>query len=71
MTTSTGLDREVYELAQLLIARHGERATSYATHQSLKARHRGERRMMEVWRWIADTAEQVWKVEPVLPRREK
>ncbi len=71
MTASTGHDREIYELAELLIARHGERAASYATHQSLKARHRGERRMMEAWRWIASTAEYVWKVEPVLPPRKK
>lgn len=70
MTTRTGLGHEIYELAELLIARHGERAASYATHQSLKARHRGELRMMEAWRSIADTADYVWKVEPILPLRD-
>ena len=65
MTTSTEHDREILELAELLIARHGERATSYATHQSLKAGHRGDLRTMVAWRWIADATEHVWKVEPV------
>jgi hypothetical protein len=64
MTTSTEFDREIHELAELLIERHGERATTFATHQSLKAGHRGEQRLSEAWRWIADAAEQVWKVEP-------
>ena len=71
MTTSTEHDREIHELAELLIARHGERAASYATHQSLKAAQRGDQRTMQAWRWIADTAEQVWKVEPAPPQRDK
>ena len=71
MMTSTKHDHEIRELAELLIARRGERATSFATHQSLKAGHRGEQRMMEAWRSIADVAERVWKVEPALPRRDK
>ncbi|HXZ01055.1 MAG TPA: hypothetical protein VEI03_13725 [Stellaceae bacterium] len=71
MMTSANLNREIYELAEMLIARHGERAASYATHQSLKARHRGEHGMMEAWRSIATTAEHVWKIEPILPPRDK
>ena len=71
MTTSTKHDREIHDIAELLIARRGERAASYAVYQSLKAGQRGDQRMMEAWRWIADTAEQVWKVEPALPRRDK
>jgi hypothetical protein len=71
MTTSSEHDHEIHELAELLIARRGERATSYATHQSLKASHRGEQRMSEAWRSIADVAERVWKVEPALPLRDK
>jgi hypothetical protein len=71
MTTSTERDREIHDLAELLIARYGERAASFATHQSLKAGHRGEQRMMEAWRSIADVTERVWKVEPALPLRDK
>jgi hypothetical protein len=65
MTTSTERDHEIRELAELLVARHGERATTFAKFQSLKAGYRGERRTMEAWRSIADVAERVWKVEPV------
>jgi hypothetical protein len=65
MTTPTEHDREIQALAELLIARRGERAATYATYQSLKASHRGEQRMSEAWRSIADTADRVWKVEPV------
>jgi hypothetical protein len=64
MTTSTEHNHEIHELAELLIARRGERAASYAKYQSLTASHRGEQRMMEAWRSIADVAERVWKVEP-------
>jgi hypothetical protein len=71
MTTSTEHDSEIHDLAELLIARRGERAASYATYQSLSAGHRGEQRMSEAWRSIADVAERVWKVEPALPRRDK
>jgi hypothetical protein len=67
MTTSTEHDSEIDELAELLIARHGERAMFYVIHQSLEAGDRGDRRTMEAWCWIADAAEKVWKakVEPV------
>jgi hypothetical protein len=64
MTISTEHDREIHELAELLIGRCGERARSYATHQSFEAGHRGDQRAMEAWLRIADAAEQVWKVEP-------
>ena len=64
MATPTEHDREVRNLAELLIARHGESATSFAVHQSLKAAQRGDQRRMEAWRWIADAAEQVWRLEP-------
>ena len=71
MTTSIERDREIHDLAELLIARRGERAASYATYQPLRAGHRGEQRMMEAWRSIADVTERVWKVEPALPLRDK
>lgn len=71
MINSTKYDREIYELAELLIARRGQRAASYATHESLKAHHRGEQRMTEAWRSIANTVEKVWKTEPRPPQRDK
>ena len=64
MRTLTEHDREVHELANLLIARYGERAATYARHQSLKAAHRAQRRTMETWCEVADVADQVWRVEP-------
>jgi hypothetical protein len=57
-------DTMVHELADLLIARYGERAASHAKHQSLKAAQRDEQRKMEAWRWIAEAVEQAWKGEP-------
>lgn len=57
-------DSVVHELADLLIARYGERAASHAKHQSLKAAQRDEQLTMEAWRWIADAVEQVWRAEP-------
>jgi hypothetical protein len=43
-------------LALLLIDRFGERAVSYAAHQSLKARSQGDARNAARWRSIADLA---------------
>jgi hypothetical protein len=57
-------DHEVHELAKLLIARRGERAVTYARYQALKAGRLGHERMMRAWHLVADTAEQVWRVEP-------
>lgn len=54
----------VHELADLLIARYGERAASHAKHQSLIAARRAEQRTMEAWRWIADAVERTWQTEP-------
>jgi hypothetical protein len=57
-------DSVVNELAQLLIARYGERAASHAKHQSLKAAWRQEARATEAWRWIAVAVEEIWRTEP-------
>jgi hypothetical protein len=62
-------DEEVRDLATLLISRYGVRAVTYASHQALKARHRGETMRMEAWRWIADAAAQAWQAEPEDGRR--
>ena len=55
----------IQELAELLIARRGERAVCYARLEALKANHRGEARTSEMWFRIADAVDHVWRVEPV------
>jgi hypothetical protein len=46
--------RDARSLARLLIDRFGERAASYAVHQSLKALSRGDQREAARWRWVAE-----------------
>lgn len=46
--------QDARSLARLLISHFGERATSYAVHQSLKALSRGDQREAARWRWIAE-----------------
>ncbi|HXZ00178.1 MAG TPA: hypothetical protein VEI03_09270 [Stellaceae bacterium] len=46
--------QDARSLARLLIDRFGERAASYAVHQSLKALSRGDQREAARWRWIAE-----------------
>ena len=45
---------EVREIAELLIARYGERAASHASFQALKARNRGQARETEAWEHITE-----------------
>jgi hypothetical protein len=51
----------------LLISRYGEQASAYASHQALKARQRGDQRVMDAWRWIAGAIEEVLRSEPEGP----
>jgi hypothetical protein len=44
---------DVRDLAIELIRTLGERSTSYANYQALKARDRGDGLHQKVWRWIA------------------
>jgi hypothetical protein len=44
---------EIMKLATELIQMLGERSTSYANYQALKARQRGDQLHHKVWRWIA------------------
>lgn len=46
--------QDARSLARLLIDRFGERAASYAVHQSLKALSRGDQREAARWRWVAE-----------------
>jgi len=45
-------DSEVRKIAELLIARYGERAASHASLQALKARNLGQPRHVAVWERI-------------------
>lgn len=64
MTTETNQRRDARAIAKLLISRYGEQAVSYASHQALQARERGDTRMMEAWRWIAGAVNEVLRAEP-------
>lgn len=56
--------RDARSFALVLIARFGERAISYALHQSLKASARGDGRNAARWRWIAEITRSVLRSEP-------
>ena len=64
MQESDILDKEVIALAELAIARYGERAGAYASLQVLKARYQRQPRVMEAWQRIADTVQQIFRAEP-------
>jgi len=59
----TSHDHEVSEIAELLIARYGERAASHASLQALKARSMGLPLHMEAWRWIAEAVVQAMRAD--------
>lgn len=48
----------------MLIARLGERATSYAMHQALKARQSDDLRNADRWLWIAGATREILRSEP-------
>jgi hypothetical protein len=64
MSTETNQRRDARAIAKLLISRYGEQAMSYASHQALRARDRGDTRMMEAWHWIAGAVREVLRAEP-------
>ncbi len=64
MKTLEELDQDVSALAEILIARFGVRAPSYAVLQALKARCRGQQRTMEIWHRIADAIPNILRTDP-------
>jgi hypothetical protein len=64
MPSQSSRPRDARAIAKLLIARHGVQATSYAALQALKARERGDRRIMEAWRLIADAIAELLRSDP-------
>ncbi|HWG78336.1 MAG TPA: hypothetical protein VN681_01095 [Stellaceae bacterium] len=47
-----------------MISHYGVQAGTYASHQALKARERGDERLAEKWRWIAGAVEEVLRAPP-------
>jgi hypothetical protein len=64
MSTETEQPNDVASIAKLLISRYGEQARTFASHQALKARERGDHRLMEGWRWVAAAVDEVLRAEP-------
>jgi hypothetical protein len=64
LSTGTSPPRDAEAIAKLLISRYGEQATAYASHQALKARSRGDQRLMNAWNWIAGAVTEVLRTEP-------
>ena len=56
--------RDPHSFARMLIARLGERATSYAMHQALKARQSDDLRNADRWLWIAGATREILRSEP-------
>jgi len=55
---------EIRDLANQLIHAFGIRSTSYARHQALKARERGEGLHHAAWQWIAGATVEILRAEP-------
>jgi len=63
-TVAAEAEHDLEAIAQALIARYGMRASSFAAHEILKARSRGETRRTEVWQLIADVVDSLLAAEP-------
>ena len=57
MPSQRALPTDARTFALLLIDHFGERAVSYALHQSLKATSRGDRSNATRWRWMAEVTQ--------------
>lgn len=64
MTAKTNRRRDARAVAKLLISHYGVQAGTYAAHQALKARERGDERLVQKWRWIAGAVEEVLRAPP-------
>ena len=64
MSPGSSQRRDAHAVAKLLISYYGEQAATYASHQALKARERGDQRLMEAWRWIAGAVAEVLRADP-------
>lgn len=64
MTAETNQRRDARAVAKLLISHYGVQAGTYASHQALKARERGDEPLAEKWRWIAGAVDEVLRAPP-------
>lgn len=64
MAAETNQRRDARAVAKLLISHYGVQAGTYASHQALKARERGDERLAEKWRWIAGAVDEVLRAPP-------
>jgi hypothetical protein len=55
---------EVDHIARLLIKRYGERSTSFAELQALRARENAQRTTSDAWHWIATTTREILRSDP-------
>jgi hypothetical protein len=52
-------------VARSLIAELGEQAPCHATYEALKARNRGDQPAMASWLWVARTAREMLRHDPL------
>jgi len=52
-------------IARSLISALGEQAPCHATYQALQARRRGDQPAMDLWLWIAGTAREILRTDPI------
>jgi hypothetical protein len=64
MAAETNQRRDARAVAKLLISHYGVQAGTYAAHQALKARERGDEGLAQKWRWIAGAVEEVLRAPP-------
>jgi len=64
MSSGTDQRRDLRAVAKLLISRYGVQAYAHASHQALKARERGDERVMAAWRRVAAAVEAQLRGEP-------
>jgi len=55
--------QSVWSIAAMVVEKHGVRATSFAEHQALKARQRGDTASMQRWQGIADATAAILRGE--------
>jgi len=53
----------IWSIAAMVVGKHGLRAISFAEHQSLKARQRGDETSMQRWQSVAETAAAILRGE--------
>jgi hypothetical protein len=55
--------QSVWSIAAMIVAKHGIRAISFAEHQVLKARQRGDAASLDRWQSVAETTAAILRGE--------